>query len=129
MPKVKAKSQNVSKVDNSFLELVIDSIQDIKAKNIVLLDLCHIEDAPANYFIICEGESTTQIKAIANNVQRRARAEAQVQYANVEGQLAAKWVLVDFFDVVVHVFDKETRYFYDLEDLWSDARVTEYQNI
>jgi ribosome-associated protein len=60
---------------------------------------------------------------------KRAKAEAQVQYAHTEGQLAAKWVLVDFFDVVVHVFDREARYFYDLEELWADAHRIEYQNI
>ena len=129
MPKVKAKSLKKDAQDTTFLDLVIDSIQDIKGKNIVHLDLSKLEGAPAKHFIICEGESNTQIKAIAGNLVKRAKAEAQVQYAHTEGQLAAKWVLVDFFDVVVHVFDREARYFYDLEELWADAKQTEYKNI
>jgi len=122
----KPKAQ--SKKDQAFLDLIIDSIQDIKGKNIILLDLRKLPDAPASYFIICEGDSSTQIKAIAANVERRAKEEAG-QRSHSEGQLSSKWVLVDFFDVVVHVFDKETRRYYELEELWSDARMTEYQNI
>ncbi|HEX5626049.1 MAG TPA: ribosome silencing factor [Saprospiraceae bacterium] len=129
MPRTKAIPAIPAKqTDPEFLALIIDSIQDIKGKNIVQLDLRHLPDAPASYFIICEGDSSTQIKAIAGNVERRAKAEAGV-LAHSEGQLGARWVLVDFFDVVVHVFDKETRRYYELEDLWSDARFTEYKNI
>ncbi len=128
MPPSQTKAKASSKKDQDFLDLIIDSIQDIKGKNIVLLDMRHLPDAPASYFIICEGESNTQIRAIAGNVERRAKAEAGVK-AHSEGQLGAKWVLVDFFDVVVHIFDKDTRRYYELEDLWSDARFTEYQNL
>ncbi|HOJ89580.1 MAG TPA: ribosome silencing factor [Saprospiraceae bacterium] len=129
MPKVIAKSKKTENQESKFIDLIIDSIQDIKGKNIIHLDLTELKDAPAKHFIICEGESNTQIKAIAGNVQRRAKAEALVKYAHIEGTLAAKWVLVDFFDVVVHVFDKEARFFYDLEELWADAKQTEYKNI
>ena len=123
MPKVIAKSKKTENQESKFIDLIIDSIQDIKGKNIIHLDLTELKDAPAKHFIICEGES------IAGNVQRRAKAEALVKYAHIEGTLAAKWVLVDFFDVVVHVFDKEARFFYDLEELWADAKQTEYKNI
>lgn len=123
-----SKSKSSPKKEQAFLDLIIDSIQDIKGKNILLLDLRKLPDAPTSYFIICEGESSTQIKAIAGNVERRVKAEAGYQ-AHSEGQLGAKWVLVDFFDVVVHIFDKDTRRYYELEDLWSDARITEYQNL
>lgn len=128
MSQSQTKTKTGNKADKLFLDLIIDSIQDIKGKNILLLDLRHLPDAPAHYFIICEGESSTQIKAIASNVERRAKEEAGV-LAHSEGQLSAKWVLVDFFDVVIHIFDKETRKYYELEDLWSDARISEYQNI
>ena len=129
MPRTKASTKkSPSKSESQFLALIIDSIQDIKGKNIVQLDLRHLPDAPASFFIICEGESNTQIKAIAGNVERRAKEEAG-QRAHSEGQLGAKWVLVDFFDVIVHVFDKGTRHYYELEDLWSDAHSVEYKNI
>jgi ribosome-associated protein len=110
-------------------DLIIDAIQDIKGKNIVKLDLRHIDDAPADYFIICEGDSTTQVKAIGLNVDRRLREEMSVKPDHVEGMLGAKWVLVDFFNTVVHIFYPETRGYYDLEDLWSDALVTSYPDL
>ena len=109
--------------------LIVDCIQDIKGKNIVKLDLRDIEDAPTDFFIICEGESTTQISAIANNIRLRIREETNMLPSSTEGQDSSKWVLVDYFDIVVHVFYPETREFYELEDLWSDAVITEYQNI
>lgn len=128
MPRTKALPKETNKNTAELLALIIDSITDIKGRNIVQLDLRHLPDAPASYFIITEGESSTQIKAIAGNVERRVKAELG-QRAHSEGQIGAKWVLVDFFDVVVHVFDKETRRYYELEDLWSDAKFTEYKNI
>ena len=112
-----------------FNNLIINSIQDIKGKNIVKLDLRKIDEAPADYFIICEGDSSTQIKAIADNIHRRLRDEINVMPGHIEGRLAANWVLVDYFYTLVHIFYRETRAFYDLEDLWSDAKFTEYQNL
>ena len=128
MPRTKASSKSPTKTESDFLSLIIDSITDIKGKNIIQLDLRHLPDAPASFFVICEGESSTQIKAIAGNVERRAKQEAG-QKAHSEGQIGARWVLVDFFDVIVHIFDKDTRRYYELEDLWSDAKSTEYKNI
>ena len=128
MPRTKAITSDSAKNTAELLALIIDSIQDIKGKNIVQLDLRHLPDAPASYFIITEGESSTQIKAIAGNFERRVKTEMG-QRAHSEGQIGARWVLVDFFDVVVHVFDKDTRKYYELEDLWSDAKFTEYKNI
>ncbi|MBK6544825.1 MAG: ribosome silencing factor [Saprospiraceae bacterium] len=128
MPRTKANTAPLAKKNSEFLALVIDSIQDIKGKNIVQLDLRHLPDAPASFFVICEGESSTQIKAIAGNLERRVKEETG-ELAHSEGQIGARWVLVDFFDVVVHIFDKDTRKYYELEDLWSDAKFTEYKNI
>lgn len=104
----------------------MDSIQDIKGKKIVSLDLREIHDAPADFFIICEAESTVQVRAIADNVRRRARAEALERAAHVEGLQASKWVCLDFFTTVVHIFNPDAREFYDLESLWSDAPSTHY---
>jgi len=109
-------------------ELIIDSIQDIKGKNIIKIDLRSLPEAPADYFIICEGESTTQVSAIAGNVYKKVK--DQLGYIpHREGQDAANWVLVDYFDTIVHVFYPEARALYDLEDLWSDAEFTEFQNL
>ncbi len=110
-------------------DLIIDAIQDIKGKNIIKLDLTSLDDAPADYFIVCEGESNTQIQSISSNVMRRARNELGIRASHSEGDKGSKWVLVDFFDTIVHVFYPQTRAFYDIEDLWSDAQSTEYQNL
>ena len=110
-------------------DLIIDSIQDIKGKNIVKLDLRKLEERPADYFIICEGESATQVKAIADNVYRKVKTEMRLMPSTVEGQQSARWVLVDYFETVVHVFYPETRSFYELEELWNDAEATEYQDV
>lgn len=109
--------------------LIIDAIQDIKGKNIVSLDLRNLDEAPADFFIICEGDSTTQVSAIAGNIIKRVKDELGVIPGHREGMINARWVLVDYFNTVVHIFYPETRQFYDLEDLWNDAEITEYANL
>ncbi len=110
-------------------DLIVDSMQDIKAKRIIKLDLRKLPDTPADFFIICEGESSTQVRSIAENVVRRVRAEGRMRPAAKEGEKYAKWICVDYYNVVVHVFYKEARAFYELEDLWSDATITEYDSL
>lgn len=109
--------------------LIIDSIQDIKGKQIVKLDLRGLDDSPTDYFIICTGESNTQMRAIASNVNLRLKQEAGWMPSSKEGQESDSWVLVDYFNTIVHIFHPEARKFYELEELWSDAEVTEYQDI
>jgi ribosome-associated protein len=108
---------------------IIDAIQDIKGKNILKLDLRSLDDAPADYFIICEGDSSTQVKAISDSIGRKLREKMGLHPNHTEGMEGAKWVLVDFFDTVVHVFYPETRAFYEIEELWGDAKITQYENI
>lgn len=128
-----SKTQKLTKKQattyDSLNDLIVDAIQDIKGLNIVQLDLNKLEDRPTDYFIICEGESTTQVKAIANRIYRRVRDETGTKPNHVEGGEGSKWILVDFFNIVVHIFYPETRKFYDIEDLWSDAKITRYENI
>ncbi len=111
---------------DEFNDLIIDSITDIKGNNIVKLDLRQLEDGPTDFFIICEGESNTQVRAIAENIKKRLKDETGTHPSHFEGQLNAKWICVDYFTTVVHVFYPETREFYGLEQLWSDAALTEY---
>jgi len=109
--------------------LIVDAIQDIKGKNIVKLDLTSLEEAPARYFIICEGESSTQVKAISENIGKKLKDKMGVSPNHIEGMEGSRWILVDYFDTVVHVFYPETRAFYDIEELWGDANVTQFENI
>jgi ribosome-associated protein len=110
-------------------DLIVDAIQDVKGKNIVVLDLRKVGDAPADFFIICEGDSTTQVSAIADRVSKRAREEAATKPSHIEGKDSNRWILVDFFTTMVHVFHPETRMFYELEELWNDAKKTIVPNI
>lgn len=111
------------------INTIIDGIQDIKGKNLISLDLRKIDEAPADYFIICEGDSTTQIKAISDNIHKRVFEELKIKPSHREGLIESKWILVDYFDVIVHVFYPETRKYYDLEDLWGDALVKHYEDL
>ena len=108
---------------------MIDAIQDIKGKHIVKLDLRQIEDAPTDYFIICEGDSNTQVKAISDNVHKRLKDELGAFPSHVEGTGSSTWICLDYFNTVVHVFYRETRSYYELEDLWGDAQFTEYETL
>lgn len=108
---------------------IIEGIRDKKGKNIVQLDLRHLDDAPADFFIICEGDSNVHVKAISDSVYQRVKEETFTTPLHTEGSMNARWVLMDYFNIVVHVFYPETRMFYELENLWSDAKVTEFAEI
>lgn len=109
--------------------LIIDSIQDIKGKNILKLDLRGLDDAPTDFFIVCEGDSNTQVKAISDRIYQRVKKEGGTLPNHIEGERQALWVCVDYFTTVVHIFHKEKRDFYNLEDLWGDAKFTNYENL
>jgi len=108
---------------------IIDSIQDVKGKNIVKMDLRKLEASPAEFFIICEGDSSTQVKAISSRIFKNLRETYGLLPNHVEGKDNGEWVLVDYFNTVVHIFYPEAREFYQLEELWSDAEVTNYDNV
>lgn len=110
-------------------DLIVDAIKDIKGKKIVKLSLCQLEDTPAEYFIICEGDSNIQVKAIADNIYKKIKEKTGIVPAHTEGEQQARWILVDYFSTVVHIFYPETRAYYELEDLWSDAEHTFYESL
>lgn len=102
--------------------LLVDSVLDKKASDIVLLDI-HQKAVFADYFLICNGESERQLRALVDGVVEDAREKAGVRPSGIEGEPEGGWILVDFGDLIVHVFSEETRSYYNLEDLWSDAQV------
>lgn len=108
---------------------IIEGIRDKKGKNIIQLDLRRLEDAPADFFIICEGDSSTHIKAISDSIYKKVKDELYTMPSHTEGSTNARWVLMDYFNTVVHVFYPETRQFYELEQLWSDAESTEFAEV
>ncbi|AEI42712.1 ribosome silencing factor [Paenibacillus mucilaginosus] len=105
------------------LELVVDAAEDKKAMNLVALNLKGIS-LIADYFMICHGNSETQVQAIATEIRKRAE-EKGARLRGLEGMDTARWVLVDLGDVVVHVFHRDDREYYNIERLWSDAKVVE----
>ena len=108
---------------------IIEGIRDKKGKNIIQLDLRRLDDAPADFFIICEGDSNTHIKAISDSIYKKVKEELHTMPSHTEGSSNARWVLMDYFNTVAHVFYPETRQFYDLEQLWSDAKATEFAEV
>lgn len=103
---------------------IIGGIEDVKGKEITILDLREIENTVCNYFIICEGTSNTQVNAIVNSVQRKVSKSLKDNPWHIEGNDNAEWVLMDYVNVVVHVFQKHIRDYYDIEGLWGDAVTT-----
>ena len=101
---------------------MVDSILDKKGSDIVLLDLRE-QSVFADYFLICNGENDRQIRALAESVRQEAKQEAGILANGVEGIPEAGWILIDFGDLIVHVFSPDKREYYSLEDLWTDAHV------
>ncbi|MEM9885135.1 MAG: ribosome silencing factor [Bacteroidota bacterium] len=129
MNSIKIETQKKALSTAALNNLIIDSIQDIKGKNVLKLDLAKLHDAPTDHFIICEGESTVQVRSIAENIQKRLKQEEGILPSNVEGMQGSRWICLDYFYTVVHIFHYEAREFYELEDLWSDADIVEYENL
>ena len=103
------------------LRVIADAILDKKGENVVSIDLRPIGTAITDYFVICDGSSTTNVSAIADNILKEAREKLGLKPTRVQGLENNFWVILDFGNIVVHVFQKEYRDFYRLEDLWADA--------
>ncbi len=110
-------------------EVIVKGMQEKKAKNIVKIDLSHINEAGADYFVICHGDSDRQAKAIADSVEDVVRETMSEKPNSREGQGQNRWVLLDYVNVVVHVFQKEVRDFYEIEELWHDGKFTKYEDL
>lgn len=103
---------------------IIKGIEAVKGENTTILDLREIANTPCDYFIICDGNSNTQVNAIAGSVQKIVSKALHDKPWHVEGEINAEWILMDYVNVVVHVFQKSIREFYSLESLWGDAKIT-----
>lgn len=110
------------------VEAIIEGMENIKASNITIMDLTELENSVCDFFIISEGNSSTQVKAISNSVEDVVRKSLEEKPWHVEGLENSEWILMDYVNTVVHVFQTETRKFFDLESLWGDAKVTVLEN-
>lgn len=116
-------------VKQLLIDKIVEAIQDTKGEDIMIFDLSKIENAVAENFIICSGNSNTHVSAIAGNVEKKVRNELRERPWHVEGTENAMWVLMDYVSVVVHVFQKPIREYYEIEELWGDARITKIENL
>ncbi len=120
----------MAKSDSEVLsDVIVEGMQENKAEDITVLDLRHIPGAVTDFFVICSGDSNTHVEGITNAVKRHVRKELKERPWNEEGKNNAIWVLLDYVDVVVHIFYKEAREFYDIEDLWADAKRKDIPNL
>lgn len=108
----------------SLVKIVVKGLQEKKAKKIVTVNLTHLPGAICQYMIICEGNTPTQVEALSDSAWDFARKEANEKPLSVEGRQQAEWIGMDYGTVLVHIFIPEKRVFYNLETLWSDAKVT-----
>ena len=110
-------------MNNNKVTEIIEAITDRKGKKISLLDLKKIDTAPASSFVICQGNSTSQVSAIADSIRERLQKNLDTKPYNYDGYKNSQWIIIDYGDVMVHVFLPEFRDFYNLEELWNDADI------
>ena len=105
------------------LNLILEAIKEKKGKQIVSINLTKVHNSISDYFVICHAESTTQVDAIADAIQVKVRKEAGIKAHHVEGKDNSQWILIDYFDTLVHIFLEEKRSFFNLEELWADGEI------
>ncbi len=110
---------------DALLTLIIKGIEDVKGSDVSILDLREIENTVCDYFVICTGGSNTQVNAISGSIQKVVSRDIHEKPWHVEGEQNAEWILMDYVSVVVHVFQKHIREYYDIESLWGDAKITQ----
>lgn len=110
-------------------ELVVQGMLEKKASDITILDLTGIKGAVADYFILCSATSDTQVDAISDSIEKEVFKECAELPWNSEGKKNKEWILLDYVNVVAHIFKKDKRQFYGLEELWGDAKVTTIESV
>jgi len=110
---------------NELISKIITGVENVKGIDISLLDLRDIENTACSYFIVCSGSSNTHVNAIVSSVQKTVSKELREKPFHTEGLKNSEWVLIDYVNIVVHVFQKPIREYYNIEELWGDAKTTQ----
>src|ERR1700756_4050239 len=118
------KEQPKLKIKNPLLDSIIEGLEERKAKNITILDLSNIKNRSFDFFVIADAESSTHVDSIAASVEETVKKQLNERPFHTEGWDNSEWILLDYVDIMVHVFQQQTRDFYRLEDLWADAEIT-----
>lgn len=124
MAKKKIKSES-----EVLCQCIVEGMQENKANDIVIIDLRQLSAAVCDFFVICTGESSTQVEGITSAVTRFTRKNLKEKPWHIEGERNSEWVLLDYFNVVAHIFHKDARSFYDIEELWADGIRTNVPNL
>ncbi|MCI1779404.1 MAG: ribosome silencing factor [Bacteroidales bacterium] len=124
------RSKKIKIIGQDELEVktIAEAMLDKKARNVVSMDLKSIGTSICDYFLICNADATTNVLAIAENVEERMLSDFNTKVIRAQGRENAFWVILDYGNIVVHIFQTEYRAFYRLEDLWADAKKTEYND-
>ncbi|MDR3272047.1 MAG: ribosome silencing factor [Flavobacteriaceae bacterium] len=110
------------------LDNIIEGIENVKGQDITILDFSELDNNITDYFVICTGNTNTQVSAISDSVERIVKTHLHERPWHVEGSDNSQWVLMDYISIVVHIFQPEYREYYDLESLWGDVQITQIPN-
>ena len=110
-------------VINNLIEKIVDGISDVKGQNIEMIDLRKIENRICDFYIICSGSSNTHVSAILESVKKKISKSLKEKPSHTEGEENAEWILLDYINVVVHIFQEQVREFYKIEELWGDCKI------
>jgi len=128
-PKAIRMKQKKGASDSRLVEAVVNGMQEVKGRELVHMDLRGMPNAVCDHMVVCHGDSNTQVEAITRSVQETVQMQTGEKPWHTEGERNAEWVLIDYVDVVVHVFHRDKRGYYALEELWGDAVRTSYENV
>lgn len=115
--------------NNSLTAVIVEAIQERKGKDITIIDLSEIDGAIAKEFVVCQGSSTSQVSAIADSVREYVQDRTGQKPYNYEGYQNSQWIIIDYGEIMVHIFLPEFRGFYNIEELWSDAPSVDVPNL
>ncbi len=116
-------------INNDLLQVIVEGMQDIKARDITIIDMTAIESAGTSHFVLCSGTSTSHVASIADKMQEFVRKTLNRKAINIDGERNCEWIIVDYGDAMVHIFLPDVRERYALEQLWSDGVIKEIPNL
>ena len=115
--------------NEQIVDKIVEGIQERKGKNIVVVNLTRLQEAPCSYFVICEGDSNTHVNSVAHSIKDWVRDQIKVKPYATDGFEKCEWIAMDYGQIIVHVFQRPTRAFYDIEHLWADADLKRLKDI
>jgi ribosome-associated protein len=115
--------------NEQIVEKIVEGVQERKGKNIVVVNLTKLKEAPCSYFVICEGDSSVHVNAVGQSIKDYVREQIKVKPYATDGFENCEWIAMDYGQIIVHVFQRPTRAFYDIEHLWADAQLNKLEDV